>query len=293
MSTPRINHTATLLNNGKVLIAGGLYLSGGVPTFLNTAELYDPATGGTFIPTTNTMQVARDGHTATLLQDGTVLIVGGDPSGGTSTEIYDPVSNTFVPNSPAATTPGGATATLLDNGMALLTSVGSTSNGTALYDPAAKTFTATGNLNAGRSLDTATLLNNGSVLLTGGIAIPGPASSILVLASAELYPPSTLPPDTPAPANLVSIAVTPQSATLVPGATLQFTAKGTFNINGVMSMQQLSAVTWSSTDVSGTNVAQITNDVTNRGAVLAVAVGTATIKACAGTICGSTNLTVQ
>ena len=71
MGVDRANHTATLLANGKVLIAGGVTLSGEVAT----AELYDPNTG-TFT-STGTMTGPRDRHTATLLANGKVLIAGG------------------------------------------------------------------------------------------------------------------------------------------------------------------------------------------------------------------------
>jgi hypothetical protein len=91
MAAPRAFHTATLLTNGKVLIAGG---STDFTGPVATAELYDPEKE-TFIATGN-MTAARIGHTATLLPDGKVFISGGSVSGGQSmipsngAEIYDP-----------------------------------------------------------------------------------------------------------------------------------------------------------------------------------------------------------
>src|SRR5215469_18840939 len=95
MTTERQGHTATLLTNGKVLIAGGSAILNGWPVWA-TAELYDPLTG-TFA-LTGSMKTPRSGHSATLLPDGRVLIAGGFSSGGNgsptaflaSTELYDP-----------------------------------------------------------------------------------------------------------------------------------------------------------------------------------------------------------
>jgi hypothetical protein len=72
MTTARAEHTATLLRDGKVLIAGG---TGAGSQQLASAELYDPATG-TFSNATD-LVAGRRQHTATLLPDGTVLIAGG------------------------------------------------------------------------------------------------------------------------------------------------------------------------------------------------------------------------
>jgi hypothetical protein len=80
MTTYRADHTATLLGNGEVLVAGG-FANG----WLASAELYDPA-AWTFTAT-GSMAVARQYHTATLLLDGKVLIVGGTRA--TSGELYE------------------------------------------------------------------------------------------------------------------------------------------------------------------------------------------------------------
>ncbi len=89
MTTARIEHTAKLLQNGKVLIAGGWRFGEN----LSSAELYDPDTG-TFTPT-GTMTAPRFRHTATLLPDGKVLIVGGDFYDSVKSEVYDPYNRHF------------------------------------------------------------------------------------------------------------------------------------------------------------------------------------------------------
>src|SRR5581483_7271129 len=88
MTTARQGHTATILHNGLVLIAGGQGSSGAT----NTAELYNPNTG-TFA-TTGSMAVARVNGAAVLLSSGEVLIVGGNAS-STEAEIYNPSTGQF------------------------------------------------------------------------------------------------------------------------------------------------------------------------------------------------------
>jgi hypothetical protein len=131
MSTARYAHTGTLLNNGMVLAAGGSLPSAGVDVPLNSAELYNPATD-TFSVTGN-LNTARLYASATLLNNGTVLLAGGDSQTN--------------PNS----TP--------------LTSA-------ELYDPTAGTFTVTGSLVNPRATKGSALLANGEVLLAGGYDLP-------------------------------------------------------------------------------------------------------------------------
>src|SRR5688572_20673241 len=89
LDMPRAYHTATLLRDGKVMVAGGGTYS--IP-FFSSAELYDPATG--LWTTTASLHISRNSHTATLLPDGTVLVAGGYNSSGipfylSSSEIYE------------------------------------------------------------------------------------------------------------------------------------------------------------------------------------------------------------
>jgi len=271
LNTARSGHTATLLNDGTVLMAGG--------SSDGSAELYNPATE-TFAYTNGSLNTARGGQSATLLNDGTVLLAGGGNSSGAlaSAELYNPATETFAYTNGSLDIPGGHTTTLLNNGMALISGEGGAT--AELYDPATGTFTYTGgNMNQARIFNTATLLNNGLVLVAGGGGpVPGGWGQI---ANAELYVPLTLTPP-----NLESIAVTPATSTLSPGGTQQFIATGTFSDG---STQQLASVTWSS---SNPNVAQITNDWSNHGLALAVAAGTVTITATAGSVSGTAMLTV-
>ena len=181
MTAARFGATATLLTNGKVLIAGGQN-SGA----LSSAELYDP-TADTFTPT-GSLGTARYNAAAVLLITGKVLIVGGMGSSGvlTSAELFDPTGNsnagTFSGAGNLNTMRTGATATLLLNGNVLI--AGGSSDGTANGALNTAELYVDGNfspsssmLNTARFNGTATLLPNGMVLLVGG------ASG----SSAELY----------------------------------------------------------------------------------------------------------
>src|SRR5436190_1091698 len=113
LNTARGSHTATLLPNGKVLVAGGINGSG----VLASAELYDPASGTW--TTTGSLNSARFQHTATLLPNGKVLVAGGFDGSRflASAELYDPASKSWTATGSLSTFRSGHTATLLPNGM--------------------------------------------------------------------------------------------------------------------------------------------------------------------------------
>jgi len=177
----REGHTATLLTNGKVLVAGGIDAT-------TTAELFDPASG-TF-SATGSMVSARHDHTATVLFNGRVLVAGGDNVTGATVELFDPVSGSFASTGSMSTARTGHTATLLTNGKVLVTGgigTGGVSLATAeLFDPASGTFTLTGSVATPRTGHTTTLLANGKVLVTGGMDAGG-----TTVATAELFDPVT------------------------------------------------------------------------------------------------------
>ncbi len=192
MATARENHTATLLKDGRVLIAGGNDV-GDHATL--TAELYDPKTG-TF-SATGSMWIARGYHTATLLSDGRVLVAGGDPANNnfnfvlSTAEIYDPGTGTFSPTGSMVTPRAFHAAVLLTDGRVLIT--GGLGNAAELataelYDPKAGTFKETGPMTVTRQYQPATLLDDGRVLIAGG---GGDYTNRAFTASAELYDPKT------------------------------------------------------------------------------------------------------
>jgi hypothetical protein len=186
---PRISPTATLLPNGKVLIAGGSCVRSSVCNGfdpLASAELFDPVTE-TF-SATGSMSIARTGHTATLLNNGTVLITGGENPGLgflDTAEIYDPATGNFALVRNMAQPRYGHTASLLGDGRVLI--AGGYSGDSAfpsimptaeIYDPATQSFSPAGGMPKEAAFHTASVLLDGTVLVVGGDGNTCPGAGI-------------------------------------------------------------------------------------------------------------------
>jgi len=180
MHTAREDATATLLKNGKVLIAGGDDVFDVDKNFYASAEIYDPATGK--FTKTGSMTAARAQATAVLLSDGRVLIAGGsgcaDPKhctnvrgsdSLTSAEIYDPVTGKFTRTGSMTSVTNNPAAVLLPDGKVLIAAF---EPGVELYDPATGRFTELGKGGPTSPPNTATLLPNGKVLVITGDGPP-------------------------------------------------------------------------------------------------------------------------
>jgi N-acetylneuraminic acid mutarotase len=192
MLSARDGHTATLLANGRVLVAGGT--NNGVA--LTSAELYN-ATTGTWASTGN-MHVARSQARAVLLPNGSVLIVGGcvnDCLSATTSgaELYNPTAGTFSATGSMVQARAEFGITVLANGQVLV--VGgctaydsngclAVTNKAEIYSPATGTWKATGALRGARHAMTATPLASGKVLVAGGAT-----ASMDALTSSEIYDP--------------------------------------------------------------------------------------------------------
>ena len=189
LATARLNHTATLLPNGRVLVAGGDTNVGA----LSTAQLWNPTTGAW--TTTGSMNYSRTGHTATLLADGRVLVTGGYgqasgpgmPGYLSSAEVYDPATGVWTAVGAMGGVRRGHTATLLADGRVLvaggMTGTLSETASAELFDPATGTFTATGAMIGARKGHTATLLGDGQVLIFHGVIDPQDGPELLIEAA--------------------------------------------------------------------------------------------------------------
>jgi N-acetylneuraminic acid mutarotase len=210
MNSAHFWHTATLLPNGQVLVSGGFtnYGTGYLPTA--GAEIYDPATGTW--TRTDSMSAPRGLHTATLLPNGKVLLVGGEnntpPYILSSAQLYNPSTGTWTNTSPMNSARSGHTATLLRNGHVLVAGGAFSFTSAELYDPSGGTWTPTGDLKVQHQGHTSTLLPNGKVLLVGGSDGAG-----MPMATVELYDPAT---ETWMVTNSLLVARSAHSTTLLP-----------------------------------------------------------------------------
>ncbi|MBA3334521.1 MAG: hypothetical protein H0T08_02805 [Acidobacteria bacterium] len=187
LSEARAAHTATRLNDGKILIAGGMERNG---VFFDDADIFDPKTNS-FARAKNKMSIKRVSHTATLLPDGKVLIVGGwsNRLPEQSAEIFDPQTEKFIPVGNTNRRRSGHSATLLDNGKVLIT--GGFDGQKCLsevevFDPQNNSFTLIAKMRNSRSVHAATKLADGRILLTGGETSRGQ-----IWSSAEIFDPKT------------------------------------------------------------------------------------------------------
>jgi PKD repeat protein len=192
LTTRRSRATASLLPDGRVLLAGG---QDSANVVLTSADIWNPATD-MWTPT-SAMATARTSASATRLADGRILVVGGINSTGKqgSAELFDPATQTFSATGALSIPRSGHVAVALADGGVLVgggyTNVSVTST-LERYDPVSGTWSSAGSLATSRSrFFTSTLLNNGNVLFTGG---PG-------LATAELYTGGTGPANLPPVAN--------------------------------------------------------------------------------------------
>jgi hypothetical protein len=195
MTTPRALQAAVALHDGRILICGGTS-DANVGGVLDSAEIFDPI-AGTFTPT-GSMTAARQGHTATVLPHGEVLVTGGQKNIGfraalASAEIYDPNSGSFRAVGSMSQAREGHTATLLRDGRVLIaggSSNGITTTSTAeVYNPRTGSFTTVSPMNVPREAHTATLLKNGKVLIAGG-GRGGMPGGYIVYANGEIFDPA-------------------------------------------------------------------------------------------------------
>ena len=192
MGAARKLHTATLLLDGRVLVAGGDMSSTGLTS---AGNLTDPATG--LWSPTGDMTTARERHTATLLlPSGKVLVTGGIPMDGglalDSAELFDPTTGTWTATTSMPAAAVLHRASLLPSSGRVLIAGGTSGDifsppgkSAVLYDPATETWTPAADMNQGRNLPTATLLPSGKVLVTGGDLDSTDVST------AEIYDPTT------------------------------------------------------------------------------------------------------
>lgn len=189
LNVERRGHTATLLEDAKVLIVGGDNQNG----IVSQAEIFDPVSQTSALAATPV--AARTDHTATRLSDGRVLVIGGrdQNSSLTSTEIYNPLTATFTAGPSLITPRSGHTATLLSDGK-ILVAGGDASGSAEVYNPARESFSLiAGSMNTVRKFHSAILTSSGQVLIVGGVNAQN-----VVLNTAEVFDPASqsfyLPP---------------------------------------------------------------------------------------------------
>jgi Kelch motif/Galactose oxidase, central domain len=187
-------HTATLLSDSRVLVTGGRGFGPFETGQLSSAQVYNSTSG--IWTLVGRMIVPREGHTATRLQNGQVLIAGGDTTHEitvNSAELFNPATNTFSLTGSMHQARNEQGVALLFNGQVLVAGGSGNPNiprlaSAELYNPLNGTWTDTSSMHVPRDNYTAILLPNGKVLAAGGVASDTDPPALE--ASAELYEPS-------------------------------------------------------------------------------------------------------
>lgn len=190
MMQPRAAHTATLLPDGRVLVAGGFTAE---ENTVSGVELFDPATNS--FSRAAAMATPRQSHSATILENGDILFVGGYNAGGVhlaSAEIYRAADHKFVPAGSLRQARAGQVAVRLNDGRVLIT--GGVGPGweflssAEIFDPQSNTFSPAGPMQTPRESHAALRLNDGRVFVVGGHQ--GRRENLRIHAGAEIFDPA-------------------------------------------------------------------------------------------------------
>ncbi len=247
MDIGRAQHTATRLLDGRVLVTGGHTASGCCFRVLATTELYNPDSKSWI--RTGDLNVARRGHTATLLPSGKVLVAGGCDihcdSPTSSAEIYDPATGVWTRTGSLSVARDSATAVLLPDGRVLVAGGGTYGGAPAfasaeLFDPAPGTWSPTAAMRSARAAHTLVLLPGGKALAAGGWAESG-----VLPVTTELFDPAT---GTWSSAGSLSIGRFGHTAALLPNGKV-LVSGGTGNNEALASAELFdpSSSSWSRT----------------------------------------------
>ena len=182
MSTVRWHHVAAQLDEGRVLVAGGVPFE----SAMSTAEIYNPKTGA-WTPTGTPMFYPHDWPVAAKLCDGRVFVGGKNQLHVVEAELYDPVTDAWIPAGKMKLTHIYGTATLLRDCRLLLTGGYDSNTRAEVFYPETKSFKSVGDMNEERFFHTATLLADGRVLAAGG-GVPI-KSKWSTYASADIFDP--------------------------------------------------------------------------------------------------------